>query len=197
MILLSTLLWHPLLPPCSESITLQPYFPHFAVPQLHQECSLVDPPAWSTLSQIGTGLTSSFIQIFVQMSSYQKSLPWPICGKHTPLFSQLPHHSLHPYSALFLSWHVNIFCFPQLGEWRPFEDRNFILFFTLNSMCSTKPGILESLNKYCWIQNSLMNERTCHGHTLAIQQSWPLDPAPESTFLNTSPYYWGVRGRLS
>lgn len=101
MILLSNPLWHHFLLLYPETITLRPSFPLFAAPQIHQEWSLVDPSAWNAVSQILTGLTFPFIQVSVQMSSYQKSLSLPACGKHNALFSSFPYHSLHPYPALF------------------------------------------------------------------------------------------------
>lgn len=48
-------------------------------------------------------------QVSVQMSFY----PCQACGKHNPLFSQLPHCSLHPYPALvFIMTLIRHFLFP-------------------------------------------------------------------------------------
>lgn len=68
---------------------------------------LAHPSAWNTVFQISASLTSSFIQVSVQRSSYQKSLPWPACGQHKPLSSPHPsgpsfafHHDMyHTFSV--------------------------------------------------------------------------------------------------
>lgn len=89
------------------------------------------------------------------------------------LFSSLPHHSLHLYSALvFIMAIIRHFLSP-LTRIRVSWGQEF-LYCSLSPTLSTDPGTHWMLNKYGWI-HEWMNEMACQGHTVGIWRSWSLD----------------------